>query len=190
MITPGPNFFITVQTAIGGSRKSALFVVLGIGAGTVVWAVSGFLGIHFLFQTVPWVYLLLKLLGGSYLVYLGIKLIVSKTDNTTGDQTAHLKKSGNWHSFKLGLLTNLSNPKTAAFIASLFAATIPADVSWHVGMISIALVFLISICWYSMVAYVFSLHRFRLLFDKSKSFIERLAGVIFIGFGVKLAIGE
>ena len=51
-ITPGPNFFITIHTAIGNNRRLSLFTVLGIVAGTLLWSLSGYLGISILFKTV------------------------------------------------------------------------------------------------------------------------------------------
>ncbi|MCP3951974.1 MAG: LysE family transporter [Desulfobacterales bacterium] len=92
--------------------------------------------------------------------------------------------------YKLGLLTNLSNPKTAAFVTSLFAVTMPSNATFLLGFTSVALMSFISILWYTAVAYVFSLDRFRSLYLKNKILIERFAGVIFIGFGVKLVASE
>jgi RhtB (resistance to homoserine/threonine) family protein len=187
VITPGPNFFITVQTAIEKSHRSALFVVLGISSGTLTWAISGFVGINFLFKTVPWIYFFIKLLGGSYLIFIGIKLIVTNSKRLSEINSLPSQKNDGSRSFKLGFLTSLSNPKTGGFMASLFAATMPPNASYLVGITSIALIFLISICWYMLVAYIFSLDQFRNVYQKIKSWIERVAGAIFIGFGVKLA---
>ena len=55
---------------------------------------------------------------------------------------------------------------------------------------SVALMSSISVLWYTTVAYVFSLDRFRSLYLKSRIWIERFAGAIFVGFGVKLVTGE
>ena len=190
VITPGPNFFITVQTAIGRSRHSALFVVLGIGTGTIIWALSGFLGITLLFRTAPWAYVSLKLLGGGYLVYLGMKLIYSKPGKIPGENALLSKNMAPLRSYKLGLLTNLTNPKTAAFVTSLFAAVMPADATYSVALISVALMALISIVWYTAVAYVFSFEQFRTVYKRAKVWIDRVAGIIFIGFGIRLAASE
>lgn len=175
---------------MGRSRRAALFAALGISAGTMIWALSGFLGINLLFKTAPWVYFFLKLLGGCYLVYLGLRLLTSSTKKSTEEYPMQIERIDPWRSFKLGLLTNLSNVKTAAFMASVFAATLPSDASYLVGMASIALMVLISIGWYTLVAYIFSFEPIRDRYRKTRSWIERLAGVIFIGFGVKLATGE
>lgn len=190
VITPGPNFFITVKTAIGQTRRSALFVVLGTSTGTILWGLSGFFGIALLFKTAPWIYLSLKLLGGTYLIYLGLKLIISNTRAGSNHRVSFSTNIDPIQGYKLGLLTNLSNPKTAAFVTSLFAATMPSNAPFLLGFMSVALMFLISILWYTSVAYVFSLDRFRSLYLKSRIWIERFAGAIFIGFGMKLVASE
>ena len=190
VITPGPTFFITAKTAIGQSRRSALFVVLGSSTGTVLWGLSGFFGIALLFKIAPWIYLSLKLLGGTYLIYLGIKLIMSNTRAGTNHRVSFSANTEPIQGYRLGLLTNLSNPKTAAFVTSLFAATMPANAPLSLGFMSVALMSIISVLWYTTVVYVFSLDRFRSLYLKSRIWIERFAGAIFIGFGVKLVVSE
>ena len=190
VITPGPNFFITVKTAIGQDRRSALFVALGTSTGTILWGLSGFFGVALLFKTAPWIYLSLKLLGGTYLIFLGLKLIISSTNTGSNHSVSLLTNMDPIQGYKLGFFTNLSNPKTAAFVTSLFAATMPSDAPLWLGFMSVALMFLISILWYTSVAYVFSIDRFRSLYLNSKKWIERSAGAIFIGFGIKLVVNE
>jgi len=190
VITPGPNFFVTVKTAIGQTRRSALFVALGNSTGTILWGLSGFFGVALLFKTSPWIYLSLKLLGGTYLIYLGLKLIISNTRTGANHGVSLSTNITPVQGYKLGLLTNLSNPKTAAFVTSLFAATMPSNAPFLLGFMSVTLMSLISILWYTLVAYVFSLDRFRRLYLKSRILIERFAGAIFIGFGVKLLASE
>jgi RhtB (resistance to homoserine/threonine) family protein len=186
VITPGPNFFVTVKTAIGQSRRSALFSALGTSTGTILWGLSGFFGIALLFKTAPWIYLLLKLLGGGYLIYLGLKLIISNAETEINHSGSFSTNTDLIHSYRTGLLTNLSNPKTAAFVTSLFAATMPSNAPLELGLMSVALMSLISILWYASVAYVFSLDRFRNLYSRSRIWIDRIAGAIFIGFGIQL----
>lgn len=190
VVTPGPNFFITVRSAMAQTRQSALFTVLGITTGTAVWGISGFMGITVLFKTAPWIYCSLKFVGGCYLIYLGVKLMAAKSSNHTGDRSGHLKGVSSWRNYKTGLLTNLSNPKSAAFVTSLFAATMPADVTFFVGLVSVLLMLFISTVWYTMVAFVFSLDRFKNIYQRSRNWIEKTAGTIFIGFGAKLAVSD
>ena len=148
-VTPGPNFFITVHTAVDSNRRSSLLTVLGIVFGTMIWSVSGFWGISILFKTVPFLYYTVKLFGGFYLIFVGLCLIFKKNHQ-------HMKRSircasaGNY--FRLGLLTNLLNPKTAVFMTGLFAAAIPPSTTIKSGAACIVVICLISASWYSMVA--------------------------------------
>lgn len=184
-ITPGPNFFITVHTAIGLSGRFSAFTVLGIVVGTLVWSVSGFLGISLLFTTAPVLYVLLKLIGGLYLVYVGLSLFFKKTNR--GQKSLGMYTSG-LSCFRLGLFTNLFNPKTAAFMTSLFAATIPGDASILLGVVTVLMICSISALWYLLVAALFSRDFAKREYEKRQRLIEKIAGTIFVGFGFKLAL--
>jgi RhtB (resistance to homoserine/threonine) family protein len=190
VVIPGPNFFITVQTAISKSRGSALVVVSGICVGTVIWAVSGFFGIAVLFNTVPWVYFVLKLVGGLYLIYLGVRLLMHKSNRRKQVLAESSVVIAPMQSFRLGLFTNLSNPKTAAFVTSLMVATMPSNVSPWLGFVCIFLMAAISCGWYTLVAFVFSFQTFRKVYQRFMRWIEGLAGIVFAGFGVKLVVSD
>lgn len=186
VVTPGPNFFLTVRTAVGQSRPAALWSVLGTACGAVVWGLGGFFGLALLFLAAPWLYGILKLLGGSYLIYLGVKLMRRRNDTPDrgclyGD--ASVRALVAW---RAGLLTNLANPKTAAFVTSLFAASMPAGAPAWLGLASVALMALISIIWYAAVACFFSTARFTGFYQRSRRWIDRSAGLIFIAFGARL----
>ena len=186
-ITPGPNFFITVHTAIGSTRRLSLFTVLGIVAGTLVWSISGYLGISILLKTAPILYFSLKILGGLYLAYAGYKLLFKKENQAISERSKYRSALG---CFRLGLLTNLLNPKTAAFMTSLFAATIPANATTELGAACTILICSISAIWYSLVACIFSYDVAKRTFEKQKRRVEKVAGAIFMGFGINLALSE
>jgi len=78
VIVPGPNFFITIQSAISKADNSAFFIVLGIVIGTFIWAVLSLYGLAFVLKNAPNLYMIFKIIGGVYLIYLGIKLILNK----------------------------------------------------------------------------------------------------------------
>lgn len=186
-ITPGPNFFIVVHTAIDAGQKYSLFTVLGIVAGTFIWALSGYFGVSLLFTAIPILYFTVKLMGGLYLTYLGCKLLLKKSDEAA---VRPRKKTTAASCFRLGLLTNLLNPKTAAFMTSLFAATFPQDASVQLGAASVMVVCAISALWYSLVSTAFSHAKAQAVYDRQKRKIEKLAGTIFIAFGLKLTVSS
>lgn len=121
-------------------------------------------------------------------MYLGVNLLVQKKkDRTTGEVE---KSRSAMNCFWQGALTNLLNPKTAAFMTSLFAVALPDDHSLVTGGGSVVLICIISAIWYSLVATLFSKKRVKNMYDNYKRTIERLAGGVFVLFGVKLAVSE
>ena len=187
VMTPGPNLLLTVQIAVTRSRSAALWSVLGTSCGTVIWGLSGFFGITLLFHSAPWLYGALKLLGGGYLIYLGVRLWGRKAAHPTPVIDPHAippTRQANW---RAGLLTNLSNPKTAAFVTSLFAACLPSQAPVWLGLASVGLMASLSLMWYTTVACLFALPPCTAFYQRSRHWIDRSAGAIFIAFGARLA---
>jgi RhtB (resistance to homoserine/threonine) family protein len=187
VITTGPNFVVVVQAAMRESRRAALSSVLGICVGTCLWACAGFFGLAVVFRMAPWTYLGVKLCGGSYLIYLGLQRLNSSTRPVaTSCHGISADMASHGLNFRRGLFTNLSNPKTAMFITSVFAATLPSNTSISLGMMSVGLMCSLSLLWYAGVAYVFSLHHCRAMYQSIHRWIDRCAGILFLSFGVKL----
>ena len=75
-ISPGPSFVLVARTSVASSRTDGLATALGMGAGGVFFAAAALLGLHIVLNSVPWLNLGLKLLGGAYLIFLGFLFIV------------------------------------------------------------------------------------------------------------------
>ncbi len=190
VITPGPNLIITMQSAISSDIYRSALVVLGVATGTAIWAVFGLLGISLLLATFSWIYIPLKIAGGSYLLYLGIQRIKNSNHANLESKNISTKAKKPFDYFKLGLFTNLSNPKTMLFIYTLFAVTIPKETSITTGIYTILLMFTISLCWYGAVAKVFSKEFFQKQYQKMLKWIERLFGTIFLLFGLNVLLSK
>ena len=186
VVTPGPNFFITAQTAVKDSRAAGLFVVLGTCTGTVVWSMAGYFGIASLFLAAPWLYTTLKVLGGSYIIFLGVTVLVGLIKSGTVPGIPQETSKSNADHWRRGLMTNLSNAKTAMFITSLFASALPKEPTILIGLLITALMVGISLVWYSFVVFVFSSPQFSSGYRRVQKWTEGIAGIIFIAFGAKL----
>ena len=77
LMSPGPDCFIVMQTAVGRSRKEALCCVLGITLGVAFWAALSLLGLQWLFEQFAWLQQLIMFLGGLYLGWLAFLLLRS-----------------------------------------------------------------------------------------------------------------
>ncbi len=190
VITPGPNFFITAHTTVKHSRLAGIFVVLGTCTGTIIWSVAGYFGIAYLFIIAPWIYITLKVAGGSYLIYLGTKLIISSYKCGAKPDNPQENSQSLFLSWWNGLTTNLSNPKTAMFITSLFASALPKEPTIFIGMLIVTLMVVISLIWYSFVVFIFSSEKFSDYYNRIQKWVEGFAGIVFVAFGAKLVFGN
>ena len=189
--TPGPNFFVILRTTAVHARPVALAAVAGVCSGTLLWGLAGFFGISTLFALAPWLYVALKVVGGLYLAYLGLRLILASFRARAQAAGPNPSAAPNtWSAWRLGLLTNLANPKTAAFVTSLFATTMPAEPTLALGLASAAVMTAVSLLWYGGVALVFGSALMTAFYARAAKTIDRLAGGIFVFFGAKLALDQ
>lgn len=187
-ISPGPSFVMVARTALAVSRRDGFAAAVGMGVGGVLFSVVAVLGLLALLAAVPALYVAVKLVGGSYLLYLGYKIwrgakqpLVAGESFQGGTQVLR--------SFMLGLTTQISNPKTAVVYASVFASLLPADAPPFVLVALPVIVFLIETAWYSIVALALSASSPRSRYLASKAWIDRAAGGILSLLGIKLIVG-
>lgn len=185
-ISPGPAVLMSARTGLTEGFRTGLFLAIGIGLGGVFWATLAFSGMAILFQTAPALMWGLKVVGGGYLLYLAIKMwrsadVPFDIDQPTGLPTSKLA------ALRLGISTQLTNPKTVALFSAIFIGTVPAGAPlWQYGVILLA-VFLNETIWCSFVARIFAAERTRAGYISLKSIIDRCFGGMLALLGLKLA---
>jgi threonine/homoserine/homoserine lactone efflux protein len=188
VVSPGPSFVLVSRIAVTRSRLHGLAAALGMGIGGTIFAGLALLGLAALLNQVEWLYFALKIGGGLYLAWLGIRIWRGAREPlapAAGDapQGASLLRS-----FTFSLLTQLSNPKAAIVYGSVFAAMLPASPpSWLVSALP-PLVFAIETAWYAIVALAFSASQPRALYLRGKLWVDRLAGGVMSALGLRLII--
>jgi len=188
-VSPGPSFVMVARIAVSSSRAHGLCAALGMGAGGVLFAVAALLGLQAILLAVPALYLGLKVGGGAYLCYLGFRIFRAAKDPLPVAGAAAPSTRRPSHSFWLGLFTQSSNPKAAVVYASVFAALLPASFTWAFAATLVAAVFCIEAGWYALVALVLSSARPQRAYLSCKTWVDRAAGVVMVGLGVKLIVG-
>lgn len=160
-----------------------------MGVGGVAFGALALLGMHTLLTHLAWLYMLLKIAGGLYLLYLAWRLWqgAGRPLQTAGIEAgAEAADATPWRSFLLGLTTQLSNPKTAVVYGSIFAALLPAHPSTALYVALPPLIFLIETGWYALVALGFSSERPRAAYLRGKAWMDRLVGGLMGLLGLKL----
>lgn len=191
VISPGPNFVATVHHSISHSRRHGVLVALGVATGTAVWVIVSIIGLGILFARVSWLVELIRILGALYLSFLGVRMIWKAHRHKQGLARVQASVSTSPGSaWWAGFLTNMSNPKTAAFFGSLFALLLPAHPPIGFQIACIVTIVLISASWYSIVAYVFSFSLIARGYLRMKKWIDIITGGILVGLGIRLAVSK
>lgn len=185
-VSPGPSFVLVSRTAVAKSRAHGLAAALGMGVGGAVFAAAALLGLQGVLLAVPFIYSALKILGGLYLCYLGLRIFRNAREPLEISGTKGYGSEKTTRSFLLGLGTQISNPKTAIVYASVFAALLPSSYSPLLGMSLLCAVFVIETGWYSIVAVALAAAKPREIYLSYKVWVDRTAGVAIGALGLKL----
>ncbi|MDQ1829929.1 LysE family translocator [Massilia scottii] len=186
-MSPGPSFIMVARTAVTASRTDGIAASVGMGIGGVLFAAIALLGLHVVLTNVPWLYMVLKAAGGAYLIYLGYRIWRGAAQPLAlGQNDAPRQRRQLGKSFSLGLVTQLSNPKTAIVYAGVFTAFLPPSFSLTLALVLALVVFVIEAGWYVVVAIALSSQHPRAWYLRYKAWIDRAAGGVMAALGGKL----
>ena len=191
IVTPGPDTALVTRNALLAGRRAASFTTLGIGAGSIIWALASVFGIAVLLEDSVVAFSIFKFAGAAYLGYLGLRsLIVSfKTSKqasltTPAPQTTHL---GELVAFRQGLLSNLLNPKAGA----IFATTLPQFINPGDSPTRLVLMLLayeaILLIWLHFYGYLVSRAGQSRFGTRVRAILQGVTGVVLLTLGVRLA---
>jgi threonine/homoserine/homoserine lactone efflux protein len=185
-MSPGPSFVIVARNSIGLSRRDGLATALGMGIGGVLFSGVALLGLYTLLAAVTWLYVSLKVAGGLYLIYLASKIWRSAKTPLAFNQGEANTTGNPRKSFWIGLSTQLSNPKTAIYYGSIFAALLPQHPPLWCYFALPPAIFVIEAGWYTIVALCFSSKRPRELYLRAKTWVDRVAASAITALGLRL----
>ncbi|PLX78555.1 MAG: hypothetical protein C0616_14025 [Desulfuromonas sp.] len=187
IVSPGPNFILVTNTALNQSRRHGLLTASGVATGSGIFAFSGLVGLLPLVHAIPHFIEIMRIVGGGYLAWIGFDMLrtcrrlatrMTATDSC-GDPSPLVP-------FRIGLVTNLTNPKAWAFYLSLFTLVMgPSFPLWGKVFLNISM-FLVSLGWYVTVAYLVSSRTFQPLFLGYRPLIQGLLGGVLIVVGIRI----
>ena len=188
MVSPGPNFLIVTQIAIGQSRKAGLMTAFGITVGALVWAGGAIVGLSFLFERFTWLYSGLKFAGGVYLAFIGFKIFLYARKPIGLRQNLGAVARTSWSCFHIGFITNLTNPKSIIFFGSIFAAVISPELPNWVRAAAVGVIVLDALLWHVLLALAFSTQKVQSMYQRAKHWIDWTIGVLLVILGIRLSI--
>jgi threonine/homoserine/homoserine lactone efflux protein len=127
VLTPGPNMMYLVSRSISQGRKAGFVSLAGTFVGFLVYMTMANLGVAVVFVLVPWLYIGFKAAGAVYLGYLAWRAL--RPGGTGLFEPRELPRDSSWKLFRMGLVTNLLNPKAAI----MYLALIPQFIQPSLG---------------------------------------------------------
>ena len=189
ILTPGQDTFFILGRSIASGRPAGIAAALGVSAGTIVHTGAAALGLSALLATSPYAFMAVKFAGAAYLLYIGVRALCSRSNGLSGAVDGG-DGDGRWSAFRQGVVTNLLNPKVALFFLALMPQFISAGSTHKVGaFLALGFSFVaMGMLWCTILAVgAASLRRAFLRRPPLASWMNRIAGTMFIALGLRLA---
>ena len=184
-ISPGPAVLMAARTGVTEGMRTGFFLAMGIGIGAVFWALLALLGLAVLFQIAPTLLWVFKIAGGLYLIWMAYGMW-RDAPKPLQDLTGTPPRSAP-SAFRLGVLTQLSNPKPAVLLSAVFIGTVPPQTPiWTLAAL-LTYLFLVESAWNTIVARIFSFPTTRRAYLAAKTTVDRTFGGLLGLLGVKIA---
>lgn len=190
--TPGPDTAYIVGRSIAQGRIAGLVSVAGISTGCCLHAIALAAGLSALLATSAFAFTAVKLAGGIYLIYLGLRMLMAGAHEKESSQMGSATKSLPTV-FWQALVTNLLNPKVILFFLSFFPQFVVPDAPHKtISFLLLGALFVImSTCWNCGTALVAGSVAQRLKSGRHvQRWLERGVGSIFIAIGARLALAK
>ncbi len=185
-ISPGPAVLMSARTGLTEGLRTGVMLAMGIGAGAVVWASTAMFGLNLVFAAAPALLWALKIGGAAYLVWMGWKLWRHAPEPFVTADSRPVPRSA-LSAFRLGLFTQLANPKPAVMFSAIFLGTVPPKTPLWTYAALLAVIFASETLWNTLVARIFSLERTRAGYVGLKTVIDRGFGGLLAILGLKIA---
>lgn len=184
-VSPGPAVLLSARTGLTEGFRTGLALAAGIGTGACFWACMALFGLGVVFAAAPVLFSALKVLGGGFLLWIGWQLWRGANLPLAPEATAVPRSLPS--AFRLGLATQLANPKPAILMSAVFLGTVPPDTpGWQIGAL-LCVIFCCETSWNTFVVRIFSLDRTRDGYIRMKPALDRTFGGLLALLGVKLA---
>jgi RhtB (resistance to homoserine/threonine) family protein len=190
-LTPGPDTVYILGRSIGQGREAGIASALGISVGSIFHTCAAALGLSAILATSAVAFGTVKLLGGAYLIFLGIKMILDRRKQLR--LPSNFRRHTTIAAFRQGVLTNILNPKVALFFLAFLPQFIdPSSNNKVFAFLVLGFTFVTTgTLWCLILAWFAAVLSARLRENETLSqWLNRTAGALFIFLGIRLATAK
>jgi RhtB (resistance to homoserine/threonine) family protein len=187
-LTPGPDTVYILGRSIAQGREAGIASALGISLGSIFHTCAAALGLSAILATSAVAFGTMKLLGGAYLIFLGVKMILDRRKQLT--LPSNFRRRTTTAAFRQGVLTNILNPKVALFFLAFLPQFIdPASNMKVAAFLALGLTFVTTgTIWCLLLAWFAAVFSGRLRANEALGqWLNRTAGALFVFLGLRLA---
>lgn len=191
-LTPGPDVLYIVSHGLRSGARAGMVAALGIISGCFVHVFAAAAGLSALLATSATAFTVLKWIGAAYLLWMGVKLLFSGGGRLELEG-ASAPETNLWAVWRRGFLTNVLNPKVALFFLAFVPQFIRPDAAhpaWNFLLLGVlfnlnSLPINLGYAWLA----AWAARRLHTL-QHAMGWMDRAAGALFIGFGLRLAFTD
>jgi len=195
IVTPGPDMALVTRNTLLAGRRAASLTALGIGAGSVVWAVASVLGVAVLLEQSVVAFTVFKLAGAAYLCFLGLRALLARpraerhSDGATTSVPAP-SRLGDRSALRQGFVGNILNPKAGAIFATVLPQFVsPGDSAPRLLLMLLAYE-VILLVWLNLYGYAISRAGQSAFGERVRAAATRITGIVLIALGLRLAVEQ
>jgi threonine efflux protein len=190
--TPGANSLLIVHLALTRGWTEVAIALIGNLIGIAGYALATLLGLALLLAKAPSVRLIIYVLGGAYLVWVGVRLLLRglKGAGATGAATAADVVASAAGTFAQGILTALANVQALFFLASIFAGVGILKANLATGLAAVGVIVVGNGCYLMLLAWLMQKPAARSFYNRYRPSMEAGFGAVFVLLGARLLARE
>lgn len=175
--SPGPSLAVVLRNTMIGGRSRGLACAVGHGIGFGFYAVSVVFGLVVIMENNPDIFTLMQIIGGLFLLYLGIGMIRSEA-------TVIVQSEGKREGFFEGFFIAFLNPKIAVFMLAVLSSVLDPSMSNDTKWIIAGMGMTIDTVWYVIVALLLSKSTILAKIEQNQRNLNVATGVLMIGLAI------
>ncbi|GAB2662095.1 LysE family translocator [Vibrio panuliri] len=186
--SPGPSSLLCMTKGVTQGFKVGLYTALGsLTAITIILTLS-FTGLGLIIASSEWVFNVIKYLGAAYLIYLGVRAIMSKEEQYQLQESHSSQRLSPFKHYASGFIVGSSNPKAILFFTALFPQFINPEQSLVSQYVIFTATFMVmELAWLAIYAFLGAKSSSWLLAKGRAKLFNRVSGGVFIGAGTVLS---
>lgn len=185
--SPGPDFAVVLKQSVTGGTRQGILTSLGVGVGILIHVSYCLLGMSILFAQSDVLLIAMKYLAASYLAYLGVQTITAPSRHRPAAESAGGRVSSAG-AFRLGFLTNGSNPKATLFFLALFAGVIDSETPLRIQLCYGLYMSAATFVWFAILSSLIGQTQVRQFILQFGPWFERGMGVILLLLAIQIML--